>query len=88
MTRQEILEEYDTEFIFLEGEEFDTAILGVASQRNMMDRIAYSVSKILEILKTQGMSQDEAQEYFDFNILGAYMGEATPLYVFDNLQGV
>jgi len=28
------------------------------------------------------MTEEEALEYFDFNIEGAYMGEQTPHYVF------
>jgi hypothetical protein len=27
------------------------------------------------------MSSDDAMEYLDFNVLGAYMGEKTPIYV-------
>lgn len=27
------------------------------------------------------MSYDEALEYFEFNVLGAYMGEKTPIWV-------
>jgi len=30
-------------------------------------------------------SEEEAQEYFDFNVSGAYMGEKTPLWVDDGL---
>jgi hypothetical protein len=27
------------------------------------------------------MTEEDATEYFEFNILGAYMGENTPIYV-------
>jgi hypothetical protein len=43
----------------------------------------YDVDKILAILmERDGMTEEEALEYFDFNIEGAYMGEQTPHYVF------
>ena len=42
--------------------------------------MAYDVNKIIEIL-ARDMSEDEAVEYFEFNILGAYMGERTPVFV-------
>jgi hypothetical protein len=29
------------------------------------------------------MSEDEALEYFDFNVSGAYMGEKTPIWCND-----
>ena len=32
-----------------------------------------------------GMTEEEAQEYFDFNVEGAYMGEKTPIWVDDEL---
>jgi hypothetical protein len=31
----------------------------------------------------QGMSHEEALEYFDYNVKGAYMGEKTPVWVDD-----
>jgi hypothetical protein len=27
------------------------------------------------------MSREEAEEYFEFNILGAYVGEYTPVFI-------
>ena len=41
--------------------------------------------KIIKILKKRdGMSEDEALEYFYYNIKGSYMGEGTPLF-FDDI---
>ena len=31
------------------------------------------------------MDELEAQEYFDFNVSGAYMGEKTPIWVDDTM---
>jgi hypothetical protein len=36
---------------------------------------------VIEILMDQGMDHDEAIEYYEFNIVGAYVGEQTPLFV-------
>jgi hypothetical protein len=33
-------------------------------------------------MSRDGMTPEEAQEYFEFNIQGAYVGESTPIYVF------
>ena len=45
--------------------------------------LVYSVEKILNILMTRdGMSYEEAVEFFEFNIEGAYMGPLTPVYVY------
>jgi hypothetical protein len=39
------------------------------------------VSKIIEILMEDGMDEEEAYEYYEYNILGAYMGETTPMFL-------
>ena len=56
------------------------------------ERVVYSVKKILEILE-KSMEDDpepdgmtaygKAREYFDFNIVGAYVGVQTPVFVED-----
>ena len=64
--------------LFADG--FDDAIIGVAERIGMEPVVAYDVNKIIEIL-ARDMPEDEAVEYFEFNILGAYMGERTPVFV-------
>ena len=71
----EIIEMYPDE-TFLTVTDMDEAIVGV-DVTNF--RLVYSVDKIVEILM-KDMSYDDAIEYFDFNIAGAYMGEATPIF--------
>ena len=58
---------------------FDDALLGI----DMLDYIAvYDADKCLDILmQTSDMTREEAEEYFEFNTLGAYMGEHTPRFV-------
>lgn len=74
-----ILNQYpDEEFLLADG--FNDAILGV-DEKEM--RLIYSVSKCLDILKLN-MSREEAVEYFEFNVSGAYMGEKTPIWCYDN----
>ncbi len=36
-------------------------------------------------MERDGMTDEEAIEFFEFNIKGAYMGEGTPLY-YDDLH--
>jgi hypothetical protein len=71
----EIIEMYPDE-PFMTVTDMDEAIVGV-DVTNF--RLVYSVDKIVEILM-KDMSYDDAIEYFDFNIAGAYMGEATPIF--------
>lgn len=42
----------------------------------------YSEQKCIEILmERDGMAEDEAQEFFDTNVVGAYVGVGTPIFV-------
>lgn len=66
----------------LKADGFDEAIIGIASRCAMHEVYAYDVDKMLDILmQRDGMTLEEAWEYFDFNIEGAYMGEGTPIYI-------
>ena len=56
---------------------FEPAIIG---QSDADLRVVYSVDKIVDIL-SEDMTREEAVEYYEFNILGAYMGKMTPIYV-------
>ena len=61
---------------------FDEAILGVAQRCGQAEIIAYDTEKILEILQArEGMTAEEAVEYFEFNIAGAWVGEETPIFI-------
>lgn len=65
---------------------FDEAIIGMAERINLSHIVAYDVDKMLEIMvERDGMTYEEAMEYFDYNILGAWMGEYTPVYIRKNI---
>jgi len=61
--------------LFADG--FDEAIIGVEERAGV---VAYDIDKIIEMLMRE-MTEDEAVEYFEFNIFGAYVGEKTPVYI-------
>lgn len=67
----------------LRADGLDEAILGCTTLWNVDgDVLVYSVDTIISILmKRDKMSYEEALEFFEFNIQGAYVGEHTPLYV-------
>ena len=60
---------------------FEDALLGFGTRFNHSVAI-YDLDKCVAILvERDGMTPDEAQEYLDFNTLGAYVGEHTPIFV-------
>ena len=65
----------------LEG--LDEAVIGACLTWNkdeLAERVIYDGNKIVELLTTDGeMSTEEAHEYIDFNIIGAYQGPETPI---------
>lgn len=68
--------------LFLSEREFDAAILGVAERIGMSPIVAYDTAKIIDILcERDGMEGDEAAEFFEFNIAGAYVGDRTPIFI-------
>lgn len=74
-----IVERYEDE-IFLKADGFDEAIIGVDETSS---RLIYSVSMCIEILM-RDMSEEDALEYFSYNVSGAYVGEQTPIWCTDN----
>lgn len=68
------------EVVFLLEEDFDSAIIGVNEKYGSPPCIAYDRDKVIEILM-QDMSREEAFEYFECNILGAWMGGYTPCFI-------
>jgi hypothetical protein len=80
MTPEQVAE-YNEEALLIDG--FEEALMGVAERINLTPVAAYNVDKILEILiERDGMTSDEALEYFEYNIIGAWMGENTPIFIY------
>ena len=62
---------------------FDKAIIGFTEEWIEVPRVIYSKAKMQDILIEEGMSVEEALEYLEFNVWGAYVGEGTPIYAND-----
>ncbi len=61
-------------------EDFDQAVVSITTNQEGQVVAVYDEVKIIDVLVDQGMTEDEAWEYFYFNIEGAYMGKNTPVY--------
>ena len=74
-------EENDTELVFLD--DADEAIIGIVVDGLEDCRIAYSKRKFLEILQKQGMTESEAEEWYEYNTLRSlpYMGKHSPIFL-------
>ena len=60
---------------------FDDAIIGIAKRYGMNPVVLYDKHKCIKIKQDRdGMTEEEAIEFFYYNIVGAYMGEHTPCF--------
>ena len=82
--KEEITEWVDEAFpddTILIPDGLEDAFMGVAIQFNKHIAIM-DYDKCLTILMKDGMSYNEAEEYMEFNVTGAYVGENTPAFLF------
>jgi len=81
MNKEELLEAYgdlvgDTELLMADG--FDDAIIGICS---CSFRLIYDYDLMLGILQEQGIEEMDAIEHLEYNVLNAYVGPQTPIYM-------
>jgi hypothetical protein len=64
---------------------YDSAIIGIASGFDS-GRVVYSVTKMLEIcMRDLSVDAEEAMEWLEYNTFGAFVGDYTPIYIYDYL---
>jgi hypothetical protein len=78
---KEILAEENPEALFADG--FDKALIGISRRCGQPSLAVYSTTKCLEILCEQ-MDYEDAVGYFEFNVVGAWFGEGTPIFLADH----
>ena len=65
---------------------FEDALIGYGYQFNYPIAV-YSRKRCINILMDDGIIEyEEATEYFDFNVAGAYVGESTPVFLDDEFD--
>jgi hypothetical protein len=76
----------DSEVELLEPEVFDKAIVGLAYRFGGFGEgqevvVAYDRAKCIEVLMNGEMDEEGAEEFFEFNTIGAWWGPGTPLFI-------
>lgn len=80
--RERYAEQFGEGLLFLDEEQFDQAILGVAERCAFGPVMVYDAAKVIALLAEDGLNEDEAREHFEYNVAGTYMGEYTPLFLY------
>lgn len=84
--REEIVEEISDrtcgEALLLEPRDmFDACLVGMVHQFGRPPVACYSLNQVLTALMRSGMTHEEAVEWFEFNMVGAWVGEFTPAFI-------
>ena len=75
---KENISEFNPEALLADG--LDDALIGYSTKGHA----TYSISKIIDVfMDRDGMSREEACDFFHFNVDGAYVGEYTPIYMYE-----
>ena len=66
--------------MILGADGLEEAFIGVAQQFDKKFAV-YDREKVVSIFINQGMTKEEALEYFNFNVVGGWVGESTPAFI-------
>jgi len=73
----------DALFIGNPGEtQYDAAIVGIGHRCGQPDLVVYDYDKLVAVFVKEGMTEDEATEWMDYNVVGAWHGPQTPIILY------
>ena len=76
---ERILQDHpEGEFLRMTEGNFDAAIIGIDQDG---ERLIYDSNSVVQVLINEGMDEEDAWDYFYYNIAGAYVGKNTPLFI-------
>ena len=78
-TVEELLAEENPDALFADG--FDEAIVGISRRFSHPPLVAYDYDKCIQILIDQGMTPEDAVDYFSYNVIGSWNGSGTPIFI-------
>ena len=84
---KQLLQEYfESGEPLLKMDGFDDCIAGVVERIGHKPIICYDKTKVLDQMVKDGMTYEEAVEYFEYNQMGAWVGERTPCFLITEPQ--
>ena len=84
-----MIAEYNPDALFIDGldgdtEAFNDALIGRGERCGLTGIAIYDSEKAIKILMDKyEMDYEDAMEWYEYNIIGTYAGENTPLFVDD-----
>ena len=56
-------------------------MVGIGYRFNAGPLAVYDIERVLQVLEKDGMTEEEAIEWYDFNIIGGWVGDGTPIFI-------
>lgn len=75
---------HEHELLTMDG--YDDCVVGVVERFGQNPIVCYDREKVICRLQADGMDRDEAEEFFQFNQIGAWVGDSTPCFLSANSQ--
>jgi len=60
---------------------YDDCVVGTVTRFGISPVLCYDLHKVICKMIADGMSEEEAYEYYNFNMLGAWVGDGTPAFI-------
>lgn len=60
---------------------YDDCIVGIVERFGQPPIVCYDRDKVIKAHMKEGMDYEEAEEFFEFNQIGAWLGESTPCFI-------
>jgi len=76
---RELLSGENPDALFADG--LDDGLVGVARRCGQPTLAVYDYGKCVECFVEQGMTYEDAVEWMEFNVVGAWMGPGTPIWL-------
>ena len=83
--RNELAEHFGDDLMFATN--FDNAIIGVSMGISCGTKVVYDAEEMaITLVISEGMTEQEAWDYLEFNTFNAYIGDNTPIFVSTSLD--
>jgi hypothetical protein len=78
-SREELAEQFGDDILLMDG--YDDCVVGVVEQFGRPPIACYDRDKVIRKMVADGMTYEEAEEFFEYNQIGAWVGDRTPCFL-------
>lgn len=60
---------------------FNDAFVGIVIGAGQEPKACYDYEKCIDVLMEEGSTREDAMEHFEFNVIGSYVGDYSPMFL-------